>query len=47
MSAVLVDTNGPGNTAHIGLSGFDITLVTGASTFENDAYTAWLTERKT
>lgn len=34
MSAVLVDTNGLGDMAHISLSGFDITLITGAGTFE-------------
>jgi hypothetical protein len=34
LSAVLVDTNGLGDTAHVGLSGFDITLITGAGTFE-------------
>lgn len=34
LSAVLIDTNGLGDTAHIGLSGFDITLITGAGTFE-------------
>lgn len=34
LSAVLVDTNGLGDTAHVGLSGFDITLLTGAGTFE-------------
>ncbi|WP_313171508.1 DUF4214 domain-containing protein [Massilia oculi] len=34
LSAVLVDTNGQGDTAQISLSGFDITLITGAGTFE-------------
>lgn len=34
MSAVLVDTNGLGDMAHISLSGFDITFITGAGTFE-------------
>ena len=34
LSAVLVDTKGLGDAAHIGLSGFDITLITGAGTFE-------------
>jgi len=34
LSAVLIDTNGQGDAAHLALSGFNLTLITGAGTFD-------------